>query len=36
LLALILAIEAIHEERRQQERGGRDLGIAGMIGRDGL
>jgi hypothetical protein len=32
-LALVLAIEAIHEERRRQgDRGG--LGIGGMVARD--
>jgi uncharacterized protein YxjI len=42
LLAIVLAIEAIHDERRQQEHRGAGLGfgaaggIAGMIGRDVL
>lgn len=38
LLALVLAIEAIHDERREQHRGaGMDLGgIGGMIARDVL
>jgi uncharacterized protein YxjI len=37
LLALVLAIEAIHDERRQQRGGGLAAGgIAGMIARDVL
>ena len=41
LLALVLAIEAIHDERRQQDGGGLGTelaggGIAGMIARDVL
>jgi uncharacterized protein YxjI len=39
LLAIVLAIEAIHDERRQQDRGigfGAGAGIAGMIERDVL
>jgi uncharacterized protein YxjI len=40
LLAIVLAIEAIHDERRQQENRGVGFGagggIAGMIGRDVL
>jgi hypothetical protein len=36
-LALVLAIEAIHDERRQQRGGGLAAGgIAGMIARDVL
>jgi uncharacterized protein YxjI len=33
-LALVLAIEAIHDERRQQRGSGGGLGIGGMVARD--
>jgi uncharacterized protein YxjI len=35
LLAIVLAIEAIHDERRQQDRGGFGMGMAGGFGGGG-